>query len=226
MNELLKEVKCPRCENTQEEKYKYCQKCLREMPGLPSEKRQPTKKSLGKVETFFKFHPLLSGSISFLGIILIGSIIFFSYHISFAEEPYSEILRNSMVMFYFGLAAYCAKLRGRSMAWGFLLILGLIVISILPIKEPESNMTFTEQEKKELEYLDNPKIQYLSSPIGAIWSMLFQKYVDPRKKRIIELRTKMRMEEQSLDPSKNWQKYQEIMDEEEDRFDKRFNTKK
>ncbi|MBU1630172.1 hypothetical protein KKD88_03800 [Patescibacteria group bacterium] len=59
-------------------------------------------------------------------------------------------------------------------------------------------MPLTEQERAELEALENPNVQFLSSAMGGIWSM-FLVNKDKRKRRVVELRTKLRMEELGLD---------------------------
>lgn len=84
-------------------------------------------------------------------------------------------------------------------------------------------MPLTEKERKELEALDNPDVEFLSSPIGGIFSILSRRsYIKNRKKRVVELRTKIRIEEEGLDKSKDSQKYYGIRSEEEKRFDDRF----
>jgi hypothetical protein len=85
----------------------------------------------------------------------------------------------------------------------------------------------TEKERKELEILDNPKIEFLSSPISAgPLVKIFGKHGKNRKDKVVELRTKMRIKELGIDPDRNWQRYYQIRREEEERFDKRFNSKK
>ena len=80
-------------------------------------------------------------------------------------------------------------------------------------------MALTKKEKKELEELDNPEIEFLQSPtgLGGVFSNLFK--VSNRKERVVELKTKKRMGEAGLDENKDWQKYYEIQEEEEKRFD-------
>lgn len=86
-------------------------------------------------------------------------------------------------------------------------------------------MSLTEKEKKELEILDNPNVEFLSPSYGPIIAtFLYSK--NKRKERVIELRTKKRMEELGLHPKKDWQKYYKIRKEEEERFDKKFNISK
>lgn len=85
-------------------------------------------------------------------------------------------------------------------------------------------MPLTEKEKEELEVLENPNVQYFYSPAGTILSWLFGKKSELkyRKKRIVELRTKMRTEELNFDPMKDREKYEEIKKKEEHRFDRKF----
>lgn len=79
-------------------------------------------------------------------------------------------------------------------------------------------MPLTEQERAELETLENPNVQFLSSAIGDIWSMLSVSK-DKRKRRVVELRTKSRMEELGLDPKENFEEFYRIRREGEELFD-------
>ena len=85
-------------------------------------------------------------------------------------------------------------------------------------------MSLSDKEKKELEMLDNPEIQALSSS----WNPIFSIFADPisnlskRKKRVVRLRIKTRLEELGLDAKKDFQRYYQIHEEEERRFDERF----
>ena len=87
------------------------------------------------------------------------------------------------------------------------------------------DMSLTEKERKELELLDNPNVQFLSPAFGGPLLALFGKYGNRRKARVVQLRTKMRMGKLGLDPKKDHQKYSQIIAQEEDRFDKRFEGK-
>lgn len=93
----------------------------------------------------------------------------------------------------------------------------------------KNKQALSEEEKKELEILDNPDIEYLS-PSGGIVSIVFDLFFNSsskRKEKVVNLRTKMRMSELGIDPSKEWQQYYKIREEEEKRFDERFkNCKK
>ena len=87
-------------------------------------------------------------------------------------------------------------------------------------------MSLTDKEKQELEMLDNPAVQFMSSAsgFGGVISSLFGKTsTQNRKERVVKLRTKMKMEELGLDEKTDWQKYYQIEKEEIERFDKRFN---
>lgn len=84
-------------------------------------------------------------------------------------------------------------------------------------------MPLSEKEIKELEMLDNPNVEYFSSASGGIFSSLINSSsISNRKERVVELRIKIRMEELGLDSNNDWQKYHEIQNEEEKRFDERF----
>lgn len=85
-------------------------------------------------------------------------------------------------------------------------------------------MSLSEKEAKELEVLDNPQVEFLSSSIGGVFSLFFTK--NKRKKRTIDLRIKLRMEEMGLDPKKDFGKYYELRAEEEKRYDERFGNKR
>lgn len=80
----------------------------------------------------------------------------------------------------------------------------------------------TDKEKKELEILDNPEIEFLPPTMGAVIHIAMTN-MDKRKERVVNLRTRQKMFEQGLDEDKDWQKYYKIKKEEEERFDKRFN---
>ena len=81
-------------------------------------------------------------------------------------------------------------------------------------------MPLSEAEKKELEYLDKPGIEFIAPATGVLAYLILNK-PNNRKERVVELRTKLRMEELGLDDTKDWQKYYEIRAEEEKEFDKR-----
>lgn len=91
----------------------------------------------------------------------------------------------------------------------------------------KNNNPLTDKEIKELELLDNPAEQRMGNTTTGMWGF-FQNSSNSltnkskRKERVAELRTKIRMFELKLDLSKDWQKYYEIRQEEEKRFDKRF----
>mgnify|MGYP001575087203 CR=1 FL=1 len=84
-------------------------------------------------------------------------------------------------------------------------------------------MALSEKESKELELLDNPQVKYLASSWGGILQHLFGGLIgDQRKERVVNLRTKMRMDELGINPKEDFNKYYEIKDEEEKRYDQRF----
>jgi len=71
--------------------------------------------------------------------------------------------------------------------------------------------SITEKDRKELEMLDNPGVEFFSSSIGGMFSNLFgSSNLKDRKMKVIYLRTKIRMKELGLDKEKDSQKYQEI----------------
>ncbi len=94
----------------------------------------------------------------------------------------------------------------------------------------KNNNPLTDEETKELETLDNPAEQRMGN-ITSLTPYFFSKIFgggDPltnksaRRKRVVELRTKMKMFELDLDSNSDWQKYYDIRGEEEKRFDERF----
>ena len=87
------------------------------------------------------------------------------------------------------------------------------------------NQPLTEKEKKKLEVLDNPDIEYLSPSSGMIPFMVASS-IDSRKNKVVKLRTKMRLYELQIDPDQNHQEYYKIVEEEEQRFNERFKKKK
>jgi hypothetical protein len=86
-------------------------------------------------------------------------------------------------------------------------------------------MSLSDAEKKELEALDDPHVQFLSPCLGfgaLAFEQISSSSLNKRKERVVELRAKLRMEEMGLDENKDWQKYYKIKAEEENRFDERF----
>lgn len=83
-------------------------------------------------------------------------------------------------------------------------------------------MPLSKREEEELKVLEDPNVEYLSSSFGPIFSWLFgiKSQLKSRKKRVVELRSKIRMEGSNLDPKKDQQKYKEIQREEDQRFDR------
>ena len=92
----------------------------------------------------------------------------------------------------------------------------------------KNKQVLSEREKKELEILDNPDIGYLSPSGGVVPIVLdsFFNSLSKRKERVVDLRTKMRINELGIDPDKDWQRYYKIREEEEKRFDERFKNYK
>ena len=72
------------------------------------------------------------------------------------------------------------------------------------------------KETKELEILDNPSVQFTAPATAGL--LLPNK----RRDRVVKLRVKMRMAEEGLDEKTNWQRYYQLIQEEERRFDDRF----
>lgn len=90
----------------------------------------------------------------------------------------------------------------------------------------KKNQPLTEKERKELEELDNPNIEYFS-PAGGMFAILGTLFTSKgnkgrRKERVVSIRTKIRINELGIDPNKDYQAYYEIVKEEEKRFDERF----
>jgi len=86
----------------------------------------------------------------------------------------------------------------------------------------------SKKEEKELEVLNNPDVNYLA-PVGGFFAIIFDSFFHRSskiKKRVVYLRTKMRMNELGIDQKKERQRYQKIKAEEERRFDKRFKNYK
>ncbi|MFA5128017.1 MAG: hypothetical protein WC457_03395 [Patescibacteria group bacterium] len=84
-------------------------------------------------------------------------------------------------------------------------------------------MPLTDAEKNELEYLENPQVQFLTPPTSGVFGhFIVGDAQNKRKNRVVALRTKLRMEELGLNEQNDWQKYYDIKSEEEDRFDKKF----
>ena len=86
-------------------------------------------------------------------------------------------------------------------------------------------MSLTEKERKKLEVLDNPEVEFLTPAFGFLLDLFGPLQKKRRKWRVVRLRTKMRMGELGLNLRGNNQKYYEIMTEEKDRFDRRFGGK-
>lgn len=89
--------------------------------------------------------------------------------------------------------------------------------------EEEDFKYLSEKERNELKVLDDPNIEHLVSPFGFI-PLIFGSKIGKsnNKKRVVELRTKMRMNKMGLDLKKNKEEYKKIKIEEEKRFDERF----
>ncbi|HBZ36595.1 MAG: hypothetical protein UV92_C0002G0003 [Parcubacteria group bacterium GW2011_GWA1_43_27] len=77
------------------------------------------------------------------------------------------------------------------------------------------------KETKELEILDNPSVQF-TAPATAGLLLPFIMNPNKRRDRVVKLRVKMRMAEEGLDEKTNWQRYYQLIQEEERRFDDRF----
>lgn len=90
-------------------------------------------------------------------------------------------------------------------------------------KEMEEDFKYlSEKERNELLFMDDPNVKY-SSPSGGIWLVIFgSKSSKHSKKRVVELRTKMRMEKLGFNKRDNAKEYKAIKEEEEKRFNERF----
>ena len=92
----------------------------------------------------------------------------------------------------------------------------------------KNNNSLTEEEKKELQLLDNPAEQRMGGVAGSIFPIALFGLGNPlankslRKKKVVEFRIKMRAYDSDLDIDKDWQEYYRIREEEEKRFDERF----
>ena len=91
----------------------------------------------------------------------------------------------------------------------------------------KNNNPLWEEEKKELELLDNPAEQRMGNTTAGMWgafqninNLLYNKA--KRKERVVELRVKMRAYDLDLDIDKDWREYDKIKVEEAKRFDERF----
>lgn len=84
-------------------------------------------------------------------------------------------------------------------------------------------MKLTNEERNkienELEMLENPDVENLSPAMGALMAPFLNRK-SKKKKRIIELRTTLRMDELGLNEMKDWEKYHQIKEEEEERVNK------
>lgn len=115
----MKLDKCPYCGNEQDEKFAYCQACSEDMN--PSVKKEYP---LNSFQKFIQEYPYNSPFLLFV-LFFILFLIFQSIYI-FILWAISDII----------LAAYTAKLKGRSMAWALLWpIVGWIIIQELSKKE-------------------------------------------------------------------------------------------
>jgi hypothetical protein len=101
---------------------------------------------------------------------------------------------------------------------------------------PTTPMPLTENEKKELDLLDNPEAKFTGASTGAgLVAGIFSSSGNQaaRKKRVVNLRMKLRGEElnvvnpkNSLQEFRKWYALKEEMQkQEEERFDKRFAPK-
>jgi len=91
-------------------------------------------------------------------------------------------------------------------------------------KIQQGKQVLSEKEKRELEILDNPNIKYLT-PSGGFFSIILDSLFHSssrRKERVVYLRTKIRINELGIDIKKERQRYYEIREEEQKRFDERF----
>lgn len=91
-------------------------------------------------------------------------------------------------------------------------------------KNRDKLVGLTEKEEKELEMLDDPNVEFFTPSFNPIWWLVKDKFKS-RKERVVKLRIKKRMAELNLNPQKDFGEYYRIMEEEEKRFDERFNKK-
>lgn len=127
MNESYKKSVCPECGNIQEERYKYCQHCMTEMD--PPRKIEEPK----TWKNFIKNHPMIS---FFILLIPCSWVLYIPLKILEANDTMIVITW----LLYLGVfTGFIAKLRGRSILWGLLCGIGLLVVWILPIKNCSSS---------------------------------------------------------------------------------------
>ena len=92
------------------------------------------------IKKYIKNHPFNSGIFTFLLLLII--LTFISESFSTVDQFYeknTEIFLLIWLIILGILTSYAAKLRGRSMLWGILFGIGLIIITILPIKNRIKN---------------------------------------------------------------------------------------
>ncbi len=86
-------------------------------------------------------------------------------------------------------------------------------------------MPLTAEELGELANLEDPHVQYIGSStggaLGGILSIFFKN--NSRRDRVVELRTKLRIEELGLNRQEHFNEIYKIRREEEARFDELFN---
>lgn len=89
----------------------------------------------------------------------------------------------------------------------------------------KKSQTLNDKEKDELVMLNNPNVKFFSSSSAPIISRFLgsgHQNLSKRKERVVELKTKLRINELGLNPNKDWQEYYRIREEEERLFDERF----
>ena len=93
------------------------------------------------------------------------------------------------------------------------------------MKDKKQKQALSDKEIEELKMLDDPNVKFLSAssaPIVAFFVGSGGNSLFGRKKRVVKLRMKIRMNELGLDSKKNWQECYKIEEEEGKRFDERF----
>jgi len=80
--------------------------------------------------------------------------------------------------------------------------------------------------KKNKPLTEKENVKFMSPPVAIPILIDIFSGKRKRKKRVVNLRTRMKLHELQIDPSKDHEIYHRIIEEEEKRFDERFkNTK-
>jgi len=92
-------------------------------------------------------------------------------------------------------------------------------------KIKEAMQPLSNKETQELKALDNPDVKYYSvasAPFMSLFVGSGYQRLSNRKKRVVELRTRMSLNKLDIEPDKILQERYKIKEREEERFDGRF----